>query len=70
MVFFRVIDFSRLPTLGDKPNQPKNLHFQNEAMAKQKSQTECSSRNGLNNGDGFTMTALVIKYFVICASWH
>ena len=70
MAFFRSIDLSHLPTLGEKPNQPKSFLFPKRSYGKTKITNRAFQQNGLRDGDGFTMTALVTERFVSCALQH
>ena len=65
MAFFRSIDVSRLPDMGEKPNQ-RVFHFPSEVMDTRKLVTELFSKNGSSDGGGFTMIVVQTKYFVIC----
>ena len=66
--FLKSIGLSRLPLLGEEPNQHKNFLFPWQNCGKinnlQKYLTELSNTNVLKDGNSFTVTQLVTEQFV------
>ena len=63
MAFFRSIDVSRLPDVGEKPNQPQGFSFPKRTYGHKK---VTNSRNGSSDGGGFTMIMSETRSFVFC----